>query len=69
MATINYTDTLFATISQRGNILATLRLVGMSSFADIVREIRSSTGTAAGLINLSLRNSTQGWSRNSALLF
>lgn len=69
MATINYTDTLFATISQRGNILATLRLVGMSSFADIVREIRASIGTAAGLINLSLRNSTQGWSRNSALLF
>lgn len=69
MATINCTDTIFATVKLRGITLASLTLNGMTSFSDVVREVRTSIGNVAGLATLQLRNLTQGWSRNSALLF
>lgn len=69
MATITCTDTIFATVKLRGVTLASFTLRGMSSFSDVVRHVRSSVGDVAGLATLQLRNSSQGWSRSSALLF
>lgn len=69
MATINCTDIIFATVKLRGKTLASLTLNGMTSFSDVVREVRTSIGNVAGLATLQLRNPTQGWSHNSALLF
>ncbi len=69
MATINFTDTLYATVTQRGVTLANLTLMGMTSFPDIVRELRSALGNVAGITTLLLRNTSQGWSDRRALMF
>ncbi|MDE7024781.1 MAG: hypothetical protein K2O88_02740 [Paramuribaculum sp.] len=68
MATINHSDTIFATVKLRGITLTTLTLKGMTSFSDVIREIRIAIGHVAGLATLQLRNPTQGWSHSSALL-
>lgn len=69
MATINSTDTIFATVKLRGVTLGSYTLSGMTGFSDVVRHVRNSVGKVAGLATLQLRNSSQGWSHNSALLF
>ncbi|MDE6265687.1 MAG: hypothetical protein K2M11_11170 [Paramuribaculum sp.] len=61
MATILSTDILYATVSQRGTTIATLTLSGMSSFAEIVKHIRSIIKDTIGMLTLNLRNGTQGW--------
>lgn len=68
MATILSTDVMFATVKQRGNILATLRLSGMSSLADIINYIKTIVKGRMGLLTLSLRNSTQGWAQERNII-
>lgn len=69
MATINSSDTIFATVKLRGVTVGSFTLSGMTGFSDVVRHVRHSVGNLAGLVTLQLRNCSQGWSRNSALLF
>lgn len=68
MATILSTDVMFATVKQRGNTLATLRLSGMSSLADIINYIKTIVKGRMGLLTLSLRNSTQGWAQERNII-
>lgn len=69
MATINYSDIIFATVIQRGATIASLRMSGISSMADVVRNIRTNIGAAAGLTTINLRNGSQGWRRSSTVMF
>lgn len=68
MATILSTDVMFATVKQRGNTLATLRLSGMSSLAEIINYIKTVIKDKMGLLTLSLRNCTQGWAQERNII-
>lgn len=69
MSTISSSDIVFATITQRGNMLLNLRLSGINGPADIYRAIRSHLPGISGVTRLSIRNASQGWSTTSAHLF
>ena len=61
---ISSTDTIFATICQRGRLLYSTAGTGFSSMTDLVNHLR---GTVSGMVTLTVRNSSQGWSRTSSL--
>lgn len=65
MTTILSSDTIFATIRQRGRLLLTLRFCGITSLGDIVCQLK---GQIKGLTTISLRNSTQGWTCNHTVM-
>jgi hypothetical protein len=66
MATILSSDEIFATVSQRGRVMSSLRLSGITSLADILRAIGNEI---RGLATIELRNSTQGWQRRHTIMF
>lgn len=69
MSTISPSDILFATVSQRGNMILNIRLSGVESKSDIFRAIRTSCPGISGIAHLSIRNASQGWASASAHLF
>jgi len=68
MVTINTSDIIFATLFQHGRQVVTLRLSGLSSFSDIIRQVRRASAGCIGLVTLHLRNCTQGWSGNRPIM-
>lgn len=68
MAHISATDLLFATLTQRGRIIASLRLRGITSFAGIVAYIRRTLSDVTGLIRLTLRCPSRGWSQERNIM-
>lgn len=68
MATIHYTDIIFATVTHHGNYIASLRITGVSSFAEVLRNIYKQLKISAGLINIALRNSSQGWNETRTIV-
>lgn len=66
MATILSSDEIFATVSQRGRVMSSLRLSGITSLSDILRAIGNEI---RGLATIELRNSTQGWQRRHTIMF
>ena len=68
MATISPSDIVFATVTLRGAIVASLRLSGLNSFDELMTRVRQSLSTLRGLVTLDLRCLNAGWSRRSALL-
>lgn len=69
MSTISSSDVLFATVSQRGNMLLNIKLCGVESESDIYRAIRMSLPGISGIARLSIRNASRGWSAAMAHLF
>lgn len=69
MSAISSTDVLFATVSQRGNMLLNLRLSGVESESDIYRAIRSTLPGITGVARLNIRNASRGWATSTAHLF
>lgn len=69
MKQIASTDTLFATVRGRNSIIANLRLSGMNSMADVVASVRDAVGEGCGLLTLTLRNGSQGWTDRRSILF
>ena len=67
MEKISINDIIFATAKSQGRVTASLRLSGIMSMADIIREIKKEIGSASGLLTISLRNMTQGWSRQKSV--
>ncbi|MCM1292369.1 MAG: hypothetical protein NC111_03000 [Bacteroides sp.] len=65
MKSILSTDIVFATLRQRGRVIGSLRLSGVTSLADVMNHVK---GLAIGLVTLELRNGTQGWSHNHNLM-
>lgn len=60
--TINDSDIIFARVYRMGREIANLRFTGMNSEADIFAELRRALGSSHALLDLVLRNGTQGWS-------
>lgn len=67
MAKICIHDILFATVVLGGRQIGKLRLCGIESSAAIMDSIRQLADGAAGLLQVTLRNATQGWSRKLSL--
>lgn len=66
MKTINSSDVIFATVTQRGATLYDARLSGLSSMTDVMKYLHKALSGAVGMLTLTLRNGTQGWSRRSS---
>lgn len=66
--TINSTDRVFATLSQFGSIIYNVELSGVTSMSDVVRRLRGEVKSGGGLLSLTLRNSSQGWSRSASIM-
>ena len=67
MATISSNDILFASATQGGRHLADIRMSGISSTSNILSELRRVMHGVLGLVQVKLRNATQGWSRSMSL--
>ncbi|MEF2642699.1 MAG: hypothetical protein U0M50_01400 [Paramuribaculum sp.] len=66
MATILSSDVIFATVRQRGQVMTTLRLSGITSFGDVVASVGR---LFKGITTIDLRNGTQGWNlRHTVML-
>ena len=61
-------DVIFATIRQRGTVLATLKLSGISSLTDVIRRIPAAVAGLMGLTIIELRNGTQGWKQRHTIM-
>lgn len=70
MATISYTDSLFVNVMTMGRTLMSLHLSGFNSVKELMLHLHELLRQYSGkLLTLQLRNSTQGWSRTSSMLF
>lgn len=67
MKKISIHDVIFATATIRGNIAVNIRLCGISSIADIIKVIKQEIGHVGGLLTISLRNMTQGWTQSRSV--
>lgn len=65
MVTLSSTDIVYATLRQRGRIVDTIRLSGVTSLSEVVTRLK---GIAAGLTTIDLRNGTQGWSSRHTVM-
>lgn len=65
MATILSSDVIFATVRQRGQVMTTLRLSGITSFGDVVASVGR---LFKGITTIDLRNGTQGWNRRHTVM-
>ncbi|MDE6497380.1 MAG: hypothetical protein K2L21_01840 [Muribaculaceae bacterium] len=63
MNSIDINDIVFATATLHGRSIANIRMSGVISTSDIIARLRQLFGDAAGMIRITLRNVTQGWSR------
>lgn len=66
MATFSSSDTIFASAYQRGREIFSTSGTGFSSMADIVARVLTG-GAARGMVTLTVRNSSRGWTRTSAM--
>ncbi len=67
MKTIDRNDIVFATAKIFGTVSADIRLNGICSVDEAITAIKGEIGTFTGLVRISLRNATQGWSENKSL--
>lgn len=67
MATISIDDIIFATATKHGRQLANLKLSGMASLSELYTAIRRHIGSTTGLIEITLRNLSKGYSSRQAL--
>lgn len=67
MEKISINDIVFATAEIRGSVKASLRLSGLSSIADVIRAIKHEIGSVSGILTISMRNMTQGWTQQKSL--
>lgn len=64
MATIHTTDTLFASATMMGRQVFNFAGSGISSLAELINKVRTAPGVMAGLVTLTVRNTSQGWSQS-----
>lgn len=68
MGAIHTSDIIYATLSQHGREIAAYRFSGMTTMADLLRQICKAAAGCIGLVNVRLRNSTQGWTLARSLM-
>lgn len=69
MATFSTSDLIFATVANHTGVVANLRMSGLTSFDDVIREVRSQIGSVGGLSTVCVRNSSRGWSATQTVIF
>lgn len=67
MTTITPDDIVMATATFRGRTIATIHSTGFTGLNDVLRAIRYAAGSLVGLLELSLRNASRGWSESRSL--
>ncbi len=67
MQTINYSDSILATATLRGQTIASFRSSGFSCVSDVLKAIRFAAGSAIGLVNINIFNATRCWTQRTAL--
>lgn len=68
MATIDLQDEVFATLIQRGTIIASTRLIGVNSMTTILQQLMQLASKCVGLVTLKVRNRTQGWLQSRQIM-
>lgn len=68
MTTFSSSDTIFASAYQHGRQIFSTCGSGFSSLADVVSRLRSGA-EASGMVTLTVRNASRGWSETRALYF
>lgn len=68
MAKVALTDVLFLTVALRGVMVFNQRVEGISSRTDLFRRVREIMKGNRGIVKVTLRNGTQGWSHTDSLL-
>ena len=63
MATINFQDEIYATLTQRGNVIATIKMSGINSVSAVLSKLRSLASGCVGMVTFKLRNCSQGWAQ------
>ena len=53
---------------QRGNVLASVKLSGVTSATAVLKALLNVVSKGLGMVTLTVRNSTQGWTHRQALL-
>ncbi len=66
MATISSSDNLFATATIMGRQIFNFCGSGIDSLSELIGRIRAASTSSRGLVTLTVRNSTQGWSQSRA---
>lgn len=66
MATISHSDTVFASASICGTEFCNLRGTGFAGMSDIINRVRRHPQARPGMITVTVRNSSQGWSRTQS---
>lgn len=61
MKYITYTDTIFITIMQLGRTLTMVRLSGIVDATHLKEKIAELSSHFTGMVNVLLRNGSQGW--------
>lgn len=59
-------DTIFARATVMGQEIMNLKLSGVRSMDDLLRLIRQQVGVALGMVKLTVRNLTQGWTQTAS---
>lgn len=67
MATVSLNDRLFLTLIQRGNMVFNQQVSGIKSRTDLLGKVREVMRGNFGLVKVTLRNCTQGWSHTDTL--
>lgn len=66
MATISSSDNLFASASIMGEQIFNFVGSGISSLGELISQVRRSPQAKTGMVTLTVRNSSQGWSQSRA---
>lgn len=66
MANISSTDSLFISAEVMGQQFYNYMGSGIGSLGDIIAMIRNMPAAPRGMVTLTVRNASQGWSRSSA---
>ncbi|MDE6267878.1 MAG: hypothetical protein K2M04_02225 [Muribaculaceae bacterium] len=65
---LSSSDTLHATVIRAGRTLVSVPISGMSTMADVLRFIASLLHDLSGMVTLRLRNVSQGWTQQRAIM-
>ncbi len=69
MHSISLSDIMMVRATAMGRVVADFNATGFSDIKQVLRETCSRITDTRGIVQLSLRNSTQGWTTRHALYF
>lgn len=63
MKTFGTNDVIFARATMMGRELLNIRICGAMSMTELMQAIRQQLGSFMGMVNVQIRNLTQGWAQ------